>query len=137
MRRKVQVARVRVLAVLAAHAQAVQDVVMLVVAGEVSRRVKARGSASTRMVTQATHQASPPITPTQVSARTVWPVLPVVQAVRAQVREVIVTRRLPIAVPVAAHAAQVVVRRAVAIVAPPVAVIVVAELRYAQRKTAP
>lgn len=142
MRRKVQAARVPVLAV---HARVAQGIVVLVVAGAVSRRVKARDSASTRMVTLATRQASPPITPTQVSARTVRPVLPVVQAVGVRVRAVFVTRRLSIAAPVAAHAVQVarhagqvLVRQVVAIVAPPVAVIAVAELRYAQsaKKTA-
>jgi hypothetical protein len=144
MRRKVRAARVRVLAVRAAHARVVRGVAVLVVAGKVSRRVKARGSASTRTVTRATHRVSPPITPTRVSARTVRHVLLAVQAVAVRVRAGIAARHLPIvalAVPVAVHAvpvAQVAHRaaRAAAIVAPPVAVIAVAELRLVYKKTA-
>lgn len=125
--------RDRALAVQAAPARVVRDAALA--ADRVSRR--ARGNASTRMATRATHRASPPITPTRASARTVPHALLVARAVGDRVRVVIAAPRLPTvapAVPVAALAARVAhraapaaVRRAAAIVVLPAAVIAVVE----------
>ncbi|SOO30699.1 hypothetical protein XAP6164_4670007 [Xanthomonas phaseoli pv. phaseoli] len=147
MRRKGRAARVPALAVQAAPARVVQDAALA--ADRVSRRV--RGSASIRMATRATHRASPPITPTRVSARTVRHALLVARAVGVRVRVVIAAPRRPTvapAVPVvagavraaqAAHrAAPAAVRRAAAIVVLPAAVIAVVDRQPIHAiKTAP
>lgn len=138
MRRKDQAARVRVLAVQVAPARVVRDAALAADRG--NRKVKARGSASTRMATRATHRASLPITPTRVSIRTVRHALLAARAVGGRDRVAIVARHPPtavLAVQVAAPAvpaaqvahrvARAAVRRAAAIVALPAAAIAVVE----------